>query len=82
MSGVDLRLRACTPSGAEFVRRCAEAEGRSIEVGARARLRGSVSEMREQLATWEAAGAEHVAVTFPPIEGFVERMETFARAVL
>jgi alkanesulfonate monooxygenase SsuD/methylene tetrahydromethanopterin reductase-like flavin-dependent oxidoreductase (luciferase family) len=66
---------------AEFVKRCAQTEGRSVEVGARARLKGGVGEMRAQLAEWEAAGAEHVALSFPPTEGFTERMEAFAKAL-
>jgi hypothetical protein len=44
-------------------------------------VRGSIVEMKAQLAEWEAAGAEHVALAFPPTEGFTERMEAFARAL-
>ena len=61
---------------AAFLRR--HAGERPVEVGARALLRGTTGEMREQAAVWEAAGADHIAISFGPLEGYAERMERLA----
>jgi probable F420-dependent oxidoreductase len=65
---------------AAFVRRAAGE--RPVEVGTRVTLRGKADEMRAQLDAWEAAGADHLAISFGPLEGFAQRMETLARAIV
>ncbi len=58
-----------------------EADGRPLQAGARVRLEGDAERMRAELAEWEAAGADHVAISFPPVQGFVRRMEALAAAL-
>jgi probable F420-dependent oxidoreductase len=57
------------------------ADGRPLQAGSRVRLEGDPERMLAELAEWEAAGADHVALSFPPVEGFVQRMEALAAAL-
>lgn len=54
---------------------------RTVQAGARVALRGTVEDMKAQLQAWEAAGADHVALSFPPADAFSERMTALARAL-
>jgi alkanesulfonate monooxygenase SsuD/methylene tetrahydromethanopterin reductase-like flavin-dependent oxidoreductase (luciferase family) len=57
----------------------AEPRGASVEVGTVYAFGEGVAAAREAVKAWQAAGAQHMSVSFGPAEGRLERMREFAR---
>jgi probable F420-dependent oxidoreductase len=58
-----------------------EPRGEQVEVGATYAFT-SLEEARVDIKQWEAAGAQHLSISFGPPEGRLERMRQFAREFL
>jgi probable F420-dependent oxidoreductase len=58
----------------------AEPHGQQVEVGTVYAFNEGVPAARQAIATWAAAGAQHLSIGFGPVEGRRERMQEFARA--
>ena len=56
----------------------AEPGGERVEVGTVMAFNASLATAREQVQTWERAGAQHLSVNFGPWEGRLQRMHEFA----
>ena len=58
----------------------AEPSGHRVEVGTVCAFDDSLESVTDAVRTWEKVGAQHLAVSFGPAEGRLDRMRTFAHA--
>jgi probable F420-dependent oxidoreductase len=54
--------------------------GERVEVGSVYAFKDSIESARQDVRAWQAAGAQHLSVSFGPPDGRLERMRVFARA--
>jgi len=60
----------------------AEPGGERVEVGGTYEFTGDLAQARNEISAWQAAGAQHVSVSFGPAGGRLSRMRDFAREFL
>ena len=60
----------------------AEPGGERVEVGGTYEFTGDLAQARHELDAWQAAGAQHLSVSFGPTAGRLSRMRDFAREFL